>query len=216
MKKIVMSFVVVASLVLITVFALGTKGPFPLWITALTGDMTLDSQGASSIGSSKVTSAMIVDSTIVTGDVLDGTLTSADQTVYTADGDHLSRIVRYTYDVAVDGGDPGTMDLGQDLPANALVTRSWYSIVTAFVAGAGSPTLAFECEDTANLKAAGNWSVAVDISATAGSNTTGAQDGTPANYTGAIAAVCNISAVVATNSYSAGKAVGYIEYTVAE
>jgi len=196
MKKLIIPSIISLVLIFVTVISMGTRVPFPRWITDFTGDVTFDSTGVSSFTA--------------------GSITSTDVTSFAADAEHLSRQIRYTYDVAVDTGEIGTFDLGQDLPANAVITRSWYSIVTQFVAGAGTPTLAFQCEDAGNLKAAVNWAVAVDLTAISGSTTTGVSDGTPANYTSGIAANCNISAVVATNSYSSGKAVGFIEYSVSE
>ena len=50
-------------------------------------------------------------------------------------------LVTATYDFASKGGAQGTIGLGVNLPANAVVTKVWYGIFTAFTSG-GSATVA--------------------------------------------------------------------------
>jgi len=146
--------------------------------------------------------------------VQDGKIAASDANAIVDSGQKFGRIARFTYDVAVDGGSIATFDLGENLPANAVIIRSTFFIVTAFVAGAGTPTITFTCEDAGNIKASSAW--AADITATAGTATSGASDGTVANYKVGIAAACDISAVVASNTMTAGKVIGFVEYVVAE
>lgn len=201
-------------------FANATSGPFPPWITKLSGDVTYSSAGSSSmavgsvdsaeIATNAVDSAEIAANAVTASELAAGAITEADTFAQSADGLHLKRIVRVTYDVAVDLGTIAAHTLGVSLPANALIQRSWIYVVTQFVDG-GSGTVAFHCEDANNIK------TATDITGTAdGGIIEGAQVGTTATMTGSIAATCEITATVATAEQTAGKAILFVEYVVVE
>ena len=126
------------------------------------------------------------------------------------DGNSSGRIARVTYDVAVDTGTIGAHLLGLSLPANSIITRSWFYTVTQFV-DAGAGTVAISCEDANNIYSA------ADITGIAGGAfTSGVQDDAIGNFTGSIAASCEVTATVATAAQSAGKLILFIEYTVVE
>lgn len=128
----------------------------------------------------------------------------------TADSTFAKRVARVTYDVAVDGGGIGAADLGVDLPANALIQRSWFYVVTQFTDG-GSGTVALHCEDANNIF------TAADITGNAdGSFVSGNQTGEASTMTGAIASACDVTATVATATQTAGKLIVFIEYVVGE
>src|SRR5210317_261989 len=66
------------------------------------------------------------------------------------DGKVMKQSIRATFDTQVDGSDVGAYDLGEDLPANAVITNAWLYTVTQFVDG-GSGSLAVHCEDANNI-----------------------------------------------------------------
>ena len=131
-----------------------------------------------------------------------------------SDGSMQKRIVRATYDVAVDLGTIAAHGLGVSLPANAIIVRSWFYTVTQFV-DAGAGTVALHCETANNIFSA------LDITGNAdGVLVDGVQqafatfDGTGA--AGILGAECELTATVATAAQTAGKLVLFIEYLVAE
>lgn len=127
-----------------------------------------------------------------------------------ADGTLGKKVVRATYDFAVDGGAISTIDLGEDLPANALITQSYIYVVTQLTDG-GSGTIAIQCEDANNIK------TATDITGTsAGGFVAGESTGVAGDMVGGIAAACDIELVIAGAALTAGKFIVYVEYVVAE
>jgi len=128
------------------------------------------------------------------------------------DGSMQKRIARATYDVAVDGGGIAAHALGVKLPANALMTRSWFNVTTQFTdLGGATGTVALSCEDADNIYAA------ADITGNAAdANVDGVQDDTTANFTGSIAAECELTATVAAGAQTAGKLILFVEYLVTD
>ena len=131
-----------------------------------------------------------------------------------SDGSMQKRIVRATYDVAVDLGTIAAHGLGVSLPANAIIVRSWFYTVTQFV-DAGAGTVALSCETANNIFSA------ADITGNAdGVKVDGIQqafatfDGTGA--AGVLGAACELTATVATAAQTAGKLNLFVEYVVAE
>lgn len=139
-----------------------------------------------------------------------GSVVESDVTAQNAEGLHIKRIARVTYDVAADGGTIAAHALGVSLPANAVITRSWLYIVTQF-ADAGSGTVALSCEDANNIK------TATDITGSAaGAFIEGQSTGAASAFVGSIAAACEVTATVAGAAQSAGKLIAFIEYVVVE
>lgn len=113
-----------------------------------------------------------------------------------------------TYDFDKHGGSTGTIGLGRYLPANAVITRSWLHIDTALVSG-GTGTIAFSCEDANNIKTA----TYLGGSST-GDLVEGASTGAASAFVTSIAAKCEISAVLAVQAFTAGKASAYVRYFI--
>jgi hypothetical protein len=156
----------------------------------ISGDITISNAGVSAIAS--------------------GTVVESDLVVPTSDSLMAERTARVTYDVSVDGGEVGAHALGVSLPANSIITRSWFYTVTQFTDG-GSGTVALSCEDAGNIYAA------ADITGnSAGAFVTGVQDDAIGNFTGSIAASCEVTATVATAEQTAGKLILFIRYVVVE
>lgn len=129
-------------------------------------------------------------------------------TAYTADGLLSLRVARATYDVSADGGGIGAHGLGVYLPANALLKQAYFYVKTQFVS-ASNGTVALSCEDANNIYSATN------ITGQAGGTiTAGVPLGTVATMTSAIAASCELTATVASASYTAGKLNLFLEYLV--
>lgn len=136
--------------------------------------------------------------------------TAASAAAYAADGISQKRIARAVYDVAVDLGTIAAHPLGVSLPAGALVTQSWFYVVTQFT-DTGSGTVALHCEDANNIY------TAADITGiSAGTITAGNQTGVAADMTAAIGAACELTATVATNAQTAGKLILFVEFVVVE
>lgn len=136
------------------------------------------------------------------------------------DGAGTKRVARVTWNPSAssDQGssttNSGVHALGVSLPAGAIVTDTYGYVKTAVTTGTTgiSYTTALKCEDAANLLAATNLETAYADN----SIILGKQQGTStvnANRT-AIAASCEISAVVSGKSATAGKIVFFIEYVV--
>lgn len=147
----------------------------------------------------------------VSGDVTMSNLGVVLMSDASEDGLMRKRFARVTYDIADTGNDStGDAALGVTIPANSIITRSWFYTVTQFTDG-GAGTVALSCED------AGNILPAQDITGiTAGSFTDASQDGAIANFKGGIAADCEVTATVATAAQTAGKLILFLEYFVGE
>lgn len=103
--------------------------------------------------------------------------------------------------------------LGQTLPKNAVITRSFIRILTPVTyAGVGSTsTLAFSCEDANNIF------TATDIRPKAAGNfIEGASTGASTAFVANIAADCQITALVGGDQASTGKVQAYISYVISE
>lgn len=104
-------------------------------------------------------------------------------------------------DVAV--GDHG---LGVTLPDNAIITRSWGDIITAFVSEGNDGTIALKAEGAADLLAA------IDADTLTGIFEC-KPDGTAAKMI-KLTAARELTVTVATHKLTAGKAVFFVEYVL--
>lgn len=134
------------------------------------------------------------------------------------DDDELQakRVARCLYDFAEHGGAIGTIEIGPQLPDNAIVTHAWYKVLTtlqsstdAAVVGIGFPT-----DDVAGIKAG--------VAISAGGNNWDAgnhgciQDGDLANYSEQLTAARKPTLEIATEALTAGKLLLFLDYIVAE
>jgi hypothetical protein len=144
-----------------------------------------------------------------TVDLQDGTTLT--ETRYAANGSgRLKRLVRTEFDATVDGGTSGaTYDLGEDLPANAIVTQAYFQIITQFVDDAAG-TMSWFCAGADDLFAA------ADITGSgAGTITAGVPVGTAGTMFD-VGSTCDIQVTLGPATTSAGKFVGWIEYVITE
>ena len=175
-------YLIVALATFFTVSAFAVSAPFDKWITKLTGDITFTDAGAAEYKKQPN----------------DGT----------TEGIYAHKVARVVYDVATDLGTIAAHDLGVTLPAGAVITRSYFKIITQFV-DAGSGTVAISCEDANNIK------TATDITGSAANAfIEGASTGATSAFTRDIAADCNVTATVATAAQTAGKLILWIHYVI--
>ena len=117
-------------------------------------------------------------------------------------------VAKFIYDVSTDTGTVAAHGTGVFLPANAVITRSYFKIITQFV-DSGSGTVALSCEDANNIK------TATDITgSSANAFVEGASTGAASAFVRDIAAKCEITATVAGVAQTAGKLVGWVEYII--
>jgi hypothetical protein len=177
----------------------------------LSGDATVTSAGVMTIAAGVIESSNMAASTIVEADI---------DEYNGASSLHLKRVARVAWDVT---GSPtygdstyesGVNGLGVYLPAKSMITQSYMYVVTVPQESgnnANDATLAFQCEDSANIMAA------TDVkNRPAGTIWDGTQTGASSVMVAAIADGCQISSVVADDSYSSGKIVLFVEYVVVE
>jgi hypothetical protein len=152
-----------------------------------------------------------VDANIATNvtNIAANTALTAGTTSPSSDGNNASRVARATWDFAVDGGS-GAIDLGVDIPANALINLAYFYTVTQ-VTDSGSGTGALHCEDANNLFSAADVTGNGD-----GTVVLGIPQNTSATMVKAIAADCDLTWTIATAAATAGKLIFFVHYTVVE
>ena len=127
-----------------------------------------------------------------------------------ADGNHVKRVARATWDFAADGGAIGAIGLGVTIPAKALINFAYWYTVTQVTDG-GSGTGALKCEDANNLFTAadvtGNAAKVVVLGIPQNSAATMVKD---------IGAACELTWSIAGADATAGKLIFFVEYTVIE
>jgi len=163
---------------------------------AMSGDVTIINDGTTTIGDGRVTEAM--------------------QKAINADGLHSHRIARATYDFSEHGGAQGTIGLGVTLPDNAVVTRSYYEVLTTLTSSTDAATIAIDIptDDVGGIVAA----VAISDAGNpwdAGYHE-GIQDGTVANFSNKCTAARELSVTIATEDVTAGKFILWAEYVVSD
>lgn len=161
----------------------------------LSGDVTVDNAGAVTIAAGAVDEAMLA--------------------VPTADALNVKRILRATYDFAVDGGTISVIGLGVSLPDNAIVTRSWYEVITTFESSTDAATvsLSIPTDDVDGIVTAVAISTGTPWDA---GYQEGIQDGTAAAFTVKTTAARELSMEIAVEAVTAGKMVVFCEYVVSD
>lgn len=167
--------------------------------------------------------ALSVNGTAVTStaaelNILDGVTATAaelnglDFSALAVDGLQAARVARGTYDFAADGGSQGTINLGAQLPANAIVLRGMIKVVTTCADGvADAATIAV------SIEGAGDLVVAIAISDGSNPWDVGIKDiipdGTAANAVETTIAR-QLTMTIGGVDLTAGKFHVYIEYFV--
>lgn len=123
-------------------------------------------------------------------------------------GHDAARRAKALYDVAVHQAANSSNGLGVYLPANAVITRSWYYVKTA-TTGNPNARVAFQCEDSGNIKTATDMT-----SYNANEMIEGASTGASSAFKTGIAAACEITAVLTGGIMSTGAIEIYVDYVV--
>jgi hypothetical protein len=126
-------------------------------------------------------------------------------------------VVRFEFDPSANAllRPIATYTLDQTLPNKAIVTRSFYEVITTFTSATDAATIALQ-----NAQVANAYKSAVAISN--GANPwddgyhEGIQDGTAANFAAKLTAERAITIAVAVEALTAGKLVGWLEYVVSD
>jgi len=138
---------------------------------------------------------------------------SVDQAAsYGSDGLSNIRVARATYDFAVDGGAIGAITLDATIPTGSRIVRAYYEVKTTFTSASDSATMSIGLlvDDVAGMVAA--------TAISAGGNVFDAglheciQTGTMANAGELTTAARAITATIAVDAITAGKAVFFFEY----
>lgn len=187
MKKIYLALLIT----LIATVALAANSPYPPWIDKVTGDITFDANGVTAIGAGEVTEAQLAP--------LSGSV----------DGLGVKRVATFIYDSALDGVSAAGHGLGVSLPAKAVITRSFFKVITAFTySGSANGTLALHCEDANNI-----YTATANSGQTANTFVEGASTGAASAFVRGIGAACEITATPDT-IVTAGKLIGWLEYVI--
>lgn len=131
---------------------------------------------------------------------------------YSGDGLLSSRVARVTYDVSADGGGIGAHALGVTLPAHSMIKQAYFYLKSQFVS-ASSGTLALSCEDANNIYSA---SSAVLTPTPGGAPLSGVSTGTAANMVVGIGSACEVTATIASASFTGGKLNLFLDYIVTD
>jgi hypothetical protein len=135
---------------------------------------------------------------------------------YNVDGNHVKKVARFTWSSAILGTSTASKGLGVHLPAKSVLTDSYVYIKTVPVRSgtSGLSTIAFKCEDSANIFAATALDTYSIGNVVSGVNY-GADSSGAANMTTSIASDCEIT-VTLGSPFSAGEVTGFVEYVQGE
>lgn len=143
-----------------------------------------------------------------------GAINEAMLSGYGIDGLHAKRIARATYDFDVNGGVAGDIGLGVSLPVNAVIVRSWYTVLTPFTSDDSTATVALSIpvDDVEGIAAAAALSA---NNYTAGHHE-GIQTGTAANFSEQTTEDRELTLTIGVQDLTAGKLILFCEYVVLE
>lgn len=116
-------------------------------------------------------------------------------------------VARFVYNVPQDGGTVGDHSLGTYLPASAIITRTYFKVITPFT-DAGGGVVGLKCETANNIYSGQQISGAAANALVEGKST-----GTMA-LAQAITNRCQVTATVSAATQTAGKLVGFVEYVM--
>jgi hypothetical protein len=142
-------------------------------------------------------------------DLAAGAVTAPKYAEMTVDGLQAPRIARATYNFAVNGGTVGAKGLGVSLPDNAVITRSWWEVITPFTSGAAAE-IALHAETANDIATA----AVLGTHGTAGFHE-GFSTGTAANFK-KTTGVRELTLTISVADLTAGKLILFCEYVVTE
>ncbi len=158
------------------------------------GDVTISNAGVTAIGAAKVTEAQLA--------------------VASTAGLHVPRVARIIWDPSGVSGDRSVAShaSGITIPANAVIRQVWFYTKTSLVSASNNGTIAVQCNNANDIFSAADIDATTGVAGQIGS---GVETGIAANML-KVTTACDITFVVGTNAFSAGKMDWFIEYVIAE
>lgn len=129
------------------------------------------------------------------------------------DGKQIRKIARATYDFDVDGGAISNIDIGGEIPVNAIITRAYLQVSETLTSATDAAVVGIRVNGASPV------AIVTGIAINDVSNPwdaglqEGIQDGTMANAD-AVAETGQIQVTIATEAVTAGKFVAFLEYVV--
>ena len=145
-----------------------------------------------------------------------GAINEAMLSGYGIDGLHAKRIARATYDFAVDGGEVGDVGLGVTLPDNAIITRSWYKVLTSFTSADSTAEVCLSIPTDGVAGIAASTALSAEGANWAAGFHSGIQDGQVSNFSEQTTEARELTLTIAVQDLTAGKLILFCEYVVLE
>lgn len=191
-----------------------TDRPFPKWAKDIVTKSQMDlPSGNLMIGNSLGKAASFNPSGVV--DVSNAGVFSLGEG--TDDGEIAERVLRVTYDFAVNGGAISTIASGQTLPDNAIVTHCFYHVSTTFTSSTDAATIAINIPTDGDVQAATAISAGGNVydSGLHECATKGDDPSDPSTFI-MTTDERDISFVIAVEAVTAGKLELFLKYVVAD
>lgn len=178
--------------------------------------------GTSAIQDTAVTAGKLATDAVETDKILDnnvtedkingGAITEAKLGNEGTDGLHAIRYAKATYDFAADGGSISAIDLGVNIPDNAVIIDGVVDVITTLESATDAATIAIHVEGADDIVSAVAISAATDWDAGLHDIV---PDGTAANIVKTTAAQA-ITATIAVEAVTAGKFEVLLRYMISE
>lgn len=161
-----------------------------------------------------VTSARINALAVTTAKIAAGNVTEAKLEAPTGAGLYVERVARIVWDPSGVAGDRTVAShaSGVTIPANAVIRQVWFFTKTSLVSTGNNGTIAVQCNAANDVFSAADIDASTGV---AGSIGAGVEIGTAATML-KVTTACDITFVVGTNAFTAGKMDWFIAYDIAE
>lgn len=162
----------------------------------MSGDATISNTGAVTIATGAVEESMLI--------------------AQSEDGLHAKRIARATYDFADNEGAVGSFGLGVSLPENAIITRSWYTVLTSLESADSTATVALSIPEDEAVEIVAAKAINAEGTIWAAGHHDGIQTGTAATFSAQTTAARELTLTIGEQALTAGKLILFCEYVVLE
>lgn len=162
----------------------------------MSGDATISNTGAVTITAGAVEESMLIAQSV--------------------NGLHAKRIARATYDFDDKGGTVGDIGLGVSLPDNAIITRSWYTVLDDLTSATGAATVALSIPIDEAVEIVAAKAINAEGTIWAEGHHEGIQTGTAAYFSKQTTAARELTLTIGEEALTAGKLILFCEYVVLE
>jgi hypothetical protein len=162
----------------------------------MSGDATISNTGVVTIATGAVEESMLIAPSV--------------------DGLHAKRIARATYDFAVYGGEVGNIGLGVSLPDNAIITRSWYTVLDNLTSANGNATVALSIPTDEAVEIVAATAINAEGNIWAAGHHEGIQTGAAADFSDQTTEAGELTLTIGVEDLTAGKLILFCEYVVLE